>query len=45
MLHVNEQEAQKLLQRLKHQQQFMREKAMKEEQEGQQKEQVLLTYM
>ena len=45
MLHINENEAQKLFNRLKRQQQMMREKAMKEEQEGQQKEQVLLDYM
>ena len=44
-LHVNEKEAERLFRRLKRQQQLLKEKAMKEEMEGQQKEQLLLNYM
>ena len=45
MLHINEKEAQRLFDRLKTSQKLMRERAMKEEQEGSQKEKVLLNYM
>ena len=45
MLHVNEKEAQRLFNRLKSSQKLMQERAMKEEQEGSQKEKVLLNYM
>ena len=44
-LHCNEKEAERLFRRLKRQQQLLKEKAMKEEMEGQQKEQLLLNYM
>lgn len=45
MLHVNQNEAQKLLDRLTHQQIQMKEQALKEEKEGKQNEQVLLKYI
>ena len=45
MLHINEKEAQRLFNRLTTSQKLMRERAIKEEQEGSQKEKVLLNYM
>ena len=44
-LHINEKEAERLFRRLKRQQQVLKERAMKEEMESQQKEQLLLNYM
>ena len=45
MLHVNEAEAKKMLTRIKREQDMITEKAIKEEQEEKQKEQLLLDFL